>query len=180
MSLPHAILGFLQKEPMTGYDLKTACFDQSVAYFWPADQAQIYRTLDKLADQGFIESHVEIQDERPNRKVYQITESGRAELARWLRTAAPLTAYREPFLVQLFFADQLSNAEAIALLKAQMAAHRERLALYHTIPLPSLDDPATDRSGVFQRFTLELGLRSEEAVIQWLEDTIAHLERRGD
>src|SRR5579875_1236367 len=44
MSLTHAILGFLNRQPMTGYDLKTQCFDISVAYFWPADQAQIYRT----------------------------------------------------------------------------------------------------------------------------------------
>src|SRR5258707_2127634 len=128
MSLPHAILGFLQMNPLTGYDLKTECFDQSVAFFWPADQAQVYRTLDKLAEQGFVESHIEIQEERPNRKVYQITENGRGELARWLRSAVPLPTYREPFLVQLFFAGQLGNTEVIEVLEAQVSAHRERLA----------------------------------------------------
>ncbi len=49
MSLPHAILGFLREQPLTGYALKTQRFDVSVANFWPADQAQIYRTLDRLA-----------------------------------------------------------------------------------------------------------------------------------
>ena len=39
VSLPHAILGLLAREPMTGYDLKTRWFDRSLRYFWPADQA---------------------------------------------------------------------------------------------------------------------------------------------
>src|SRR5258705_13680872 len=54
MSLAHAILGMLQTRPMTGYDLKVECFDNSIAHFWQADQAQIYRTLDKLAEDGLV------------------------------------------------------------------------------------------------------------------------------
>src|SRR3954454_17398860 len=84
MSLTHAILGILQTQSLTGYDLKTQCFDRSIAHFWPADQAQIYRTLDKMTEQGWIESQIEFQDNRPNRKVYSITESGHAELRQWL------------------------------------------------------------------------------------------------
>jgi len=51
MSLAYAILNTLQQKEMTGYDLKTSCFDQCIAHLWPADQAQIYRTLDKLVEQ---------------------------------------------------------------------------------------------------------------------------------
>ena len=54
MSLEHAILGFLQYKPMSGYDLKKI-FDTSVRHFWPADQSQIYRTLTRLADKGWAE-----------------------------------------------------------------------------------------------------------------------------
>ena len=67
MSLAHAILSLLQQEEMTGYDLKTTCFDQCIAHLWPADQAQIYRTLDKLVEQGRITCTVEIQLAGPNR-----------------------------------------------------------------------------------------------------------------
>src|SRR5690349_16257537 len=105
MSLTHAILGLLTQSPMTGYDLKNYSFDTSVAHFWPADQAQIYRTLDKMAEQGWVESRVEFQEDRPNRKVYSITDDGRDELQRWLLLFQPLTPYREPFLIQLFFAE---------------------------------------------------------------------------
>ena len=54
MSLAYAILGLLQQEERTGYDLKTSCFNQTVAHLWSADQAQIYKTLDKLVERGWI------------------------------------------------------------------------------------------------------------------------------
>ena len=48
MSLEHAILGFLNARARSGYDLKTRCFDVEAKAFWSADQAQIYRTLERL------------------------------------------------------------------------------------------------------------------------------------
>ena len=169
MSLTHAILGLLTLAPMTGYDLKNRSFDTSIAHFWPADQAQIYRTLDKMAEQGWIESHVEFQEDRPNRKVYSITWDGRVELHRWLLLPQPLPPYREPFLIQLFFAEDLSNDEIIALLEAQRDEHRERLKDYLAIPLPTLDHLAQDRQTSLQRLTLEMGLQIEQAYLDWFE-----------
>src|SRR5687768_262236 len=139
MSLPHAILGILQEQSMTGYDLKTQYFDQSIAHFWPADQAQIYRTLDKMAADGWVESQLEIQDNRPNRKVYSITEAGQRELRQWLMTSLPLPNYREPFLIQLFFMKSLSNEQILSMIEAQRQAHQARLSEYQALPLPPLD-----------------------------------------
>jgi len=39
MSLAHVILGLLQQQERTGYDLKTECFDDCISHLWPADQA---------------------------------------------------------------------------------------------------------------------------------------------
>ena len=47
MSLENGILGFLAIRPLSGYDLKKL-FAYSASFFWPADQAQIYRALKKL------------------------------------------------------------------------------------------------------------------------------------
>jgi len=177
MSLPHAILGFLQEQPLTGYDLKTQCFDVSVANFWPADQAQIYRTLDRLEEQGWATSELEIQRERPNRKVYRITEAGRAELLRWLAAPQPLPVHREPFLVQLYFAAELPDETILSLLEGQVAAHEAQLRAYDEVPLPPLDDAGTDRALALARLTLEVGLRSERMYLDWLRDAIEHARR---
>jgi PadR family transcriptional regulator AphA len=167
MSLTHAILGLLSQSPMTGYDLKNQSFDASVAHFWPADQAQIYRTLDKMAERGWVESEVEFQEDRPNRKVYSITGDGRVELRRWLLQFQPLPPYREPFLIQLFFAEDLMNDQIIALLEAQRRAHQERLDGYQQIPLPTLDQLTQNREWSLQRLTLEMGIQVEQAYLNW-------------
>lgn len=173
MSLRHAILGFLQVMPMTGYDLKTQAFDRTVTHFWSAVQQQVYRELDKMADWGWIAYEIEVQTDRPSRKVYHITEAGRAELADWLTQHQPLAQHREAFLIQLFFAAQLSNAQVIALLDAQLAGHRERLATLQQINIPPTDDPYRLRQQTMTKLTLDLGLRMEQMYIDWLTEAIA-------
>jgi len=172
MSLRHAILGFLQVMPMTGYDLKTQAFDRTVAHFWSAVQQQIYRELDKMADWEWIECEIEVQTERPSRKIYHITDAGRAELAGWLTQHQPLVQHREAFLIQLFFAAQLSNAQIIDLLEGQLAGHRERLTTLQQIVIPPTDDPHRLRQQTMAKLTLDMGLRMEQMYIDWLTDAI--------
>ncbi|WP_392534395.1 PadR family transcriptional regulator [Nostoc sp. C117] len=172
MSLAHVILGLLQQQEMTGYDLKTSCFDRCIAHLWPADQAQIYRTLDKLVEQGYITCTIQIQHDRPNRKVYTVTEPGKAELVQWLGTHQPLPTVREPMLVQLHFADQLPNESIIHLLEQQLAARNEKLTECETIDLPPLGDESANREQVMQRLVLELVIRREQIYIDWLKTVI--------
>lgn len=171
MSLAHAILGFLQQKERTGYDLKTSCFDQCIAHLWPADQAQIYRTLDKLVEQGWITCTVEIQHDRPNRKVYSVTKAGKAELSRWLQCPQSLPTVREPLLIQLFFASELPNEAIIQLLEQQLAAHCDKLAKCKTIELPTGDQSAS-REQIMQRLVLELVIRREQTYIDWLRTAV--------
>lgn len=172
MSLAYAILGFLQQEDMTGYDLKTSCFDQCIAHLWPADQAQIYRTLDKLVEQGWITCTVKIQRDRPNRKVYSLTEVGIAELIRWLQCPQPLATVREPLLMQLFFAAQLPNEAIMQLLQQQLAARCQKLAECKTIDLPTLGDKSASREQIVQRLVLELAIQREQTYIDWLNTAV--------
>lgn len=172
MSLAHAILGLLQQEERTGYDLKTSCFDECIAHLWPADQSQIYRTLDKLVEQGWISCTVEIQHDRPNRKVYSVTEAGKAEFIRWLQCHQPLPTVREPLLIQLFFAAELPNEAITQLLEQQLTTRHEKLAECENIELPHLGDQAASREQIMQRLALELVIRREQTYIDWLKTAI--------
>ena len=133
MSMEYAVLGFLNYAPLTGYDLKKA-FDASVRHFWSADQSQIYRTLARLAERGWVEVEVIQQETRPPRKVYHITDAGREALRRWLREPIPLEETHLPWLVQLFFAGQLSDEEVIALLERRAALVRASLERLKELP----------------------------------------------
>ncbi|MUG96037.1 PadR family transcriptional regulator [Scytonema sp. UIC 10036] len=172
MSLAHAIMGLLQQEEMTGYDLKTSCFDRTIAHLWQADQAQIYRTLDKLEERGWINCRVEIQRDRPNRKVYRLTEAGKAELTRWLQEPQPLPTVRDILLIQMFFAAQLPNDAIIKLLEQQRTARCEKLEECKAIDLPPLGNLSSDRQQMMQRLVLELVLRQEQTYIDWLDMAI--------
>ncbi|GAA6620332.1 PadR family transcriptional regulator [Scytonema sp. NUACC26] len=172
MSLAHAIMGLLQQEEMTGYDLKTSCFDRTIAHLWQADQAQIYRTLDKLEERGWINCTVEIQRDRPNRKVYRLTEAGKVEFTRWLQEAQPLPTVRDILLIQMFFAAQLPNDAIIKLLEQQRAARCEKLDECKAIELPPLDNLSNNRQQILQRLVLELVLRQEQTYINWLDMAI--------
>jgi DNA-binding PadR family transcriptional regulator len=177
MSLAHAILGFLLQAEMTGYDLKTSCFDRRIAHLWSADQAQIYRTLDKLVEQGWITCTIEMQSDRPNRKVYSVTAAGKAELMRWLQSPQPLPIVRDPLPIQLFFAAGLPNEATIHLLEQQLATRREKLAECEQIKLPASSNPTTSRQQLMQRLVLELAIRKEQMYIDWLKTAIEVLSQ---
>ena len=179
MSLKHAILGFLSIAPMSGYDLKKA-FDNSVRHFWPADQAQIYRTLAALAGEGL----ATVEDIDPgdplSRKVYHVTASGRDELHHWL--TAPLTTPddREPFLIQVFFSSLLRDEEAAAVLDRQRAAVAEQLAAFEAMFRAYSAAPTNQTRAMFYSLlTLEQVIVQGRPYLAWLERA-ADRARAGD
>ena len=169
MSLRYAILGILNVMPMTGYDLKHQAFDATVRHFWPADQSQIYRTLNKLADDELVTVTVEAQDERPDRKVYAITEAGQAALTEWLKSDQAVPTLRDPLLVQLFFGQELPRADLLRVVAQQLATHQAQLAVFGQIPIPPAESRPDDRWLALQHLTLDFGVALEQAYVSWLE-----------
>ncbi|MBM3150823.1 MAG: PadR family transcriptional regulator [Chloroflexi bacterium] len=178
MSLEFAILGFLNYHPFTGYDLKKV-FDTSIRHFWPADQSQIYRTLTRLTEQGFARMEKVPQADRPDRKVYHITEAGRAALLGWLSGPPPMDEPRSAPLIQVFFAGQLSDEESLAKFEGFAAIMREILARYDQVPAqigPYQQEIASPREHFFWLLTLDNGIRSMRANLEWAESVIEKIK----
>jgi PadR family transcriptional regulator AphA len=176
MSLEHAILGFLNYTPFSGYDLKKA-FDTSVRHFWPADQSQIYRTLARLAERGWAEVEVVEQEDRPDRKVYHIAEAGREELRRWLTTPVPPREARHALLIQVFFAGQLTDEEILDIFEHEARQLRSLLKRYDQIPREGARylEIGSPREGFFWMLTLECGIRIAQAKLEWVESVIQRI-----
>ena len=174
MPLSHAILGFLEYQPMTGYDLKKY-FDQSIAHFWSATQSHIYKALETLEKEGFVESQVIPQEGRPSRKVYQITGAGSDELRRWVSTPLPLEVTREAWLIQVFFAHALNNEEIANLFEKRIETIRATLVQYQAAQANI--DENYQRLGIRRlrdlwQLTLDFGFAAYENEIAWLEKTL--------
>jgi PadR family transcriptional regulator, regulatory protein AphA len=183
MSLDHAILGFLKDRPRTGYDLKTA-FDLTVRHFWPADQSQIYRTLARLAQKGWVETEVIKKGRRLDPKIYHITQKGNAELLRWLSTPVSPKAMRLPKLIQIFFGANLPKDEALQCLERFVDYYRRSIADMRALPEKTLpyrrkSPPLPAKHLFFRTLPWEYGIRLAETSLEWGEDVIARL-KRGD
>jgi PadR family transcriptional regulator AphA len=180
MSLEHAILGFLNYGPFSGYDLKKV-FDVSVQHFWPADQSQIYRTLTRLEEQGWAEMEVVEQEDRPDRKVYRITDAGKEELRHWLTTPLQPKDIREPGLIQVFFAGQLDDEEILEMFERIAGKLRELLARYDRVPEESdryVETVGSPREVFFWILTLECGVSAARAQLKWVESVIRRIQNK--
>jgi PadR family transcriptional regulator AphA len=173
MPLAHAILGFLEYQPMSGYDLKKH-FDQSIAHFWSATQSHIYKALEDLEKEGWAESQRIPQGGRPNRKQYRITAAGGDELRRWVQTPLPLEIKREAWLIQVFFAHGITNQAIIDLFEQRIAAIRRYCAQF-PLAQANIDESyaqvGVDRLRDLWQLTLDYGTAYYAHEITWLEQT---------
>ena len=179
MPLAHAILGFLEYQPMSGYDLKKY-FDQSIAHFWSATQSHIYKALDTLEKDSLVESHFIPQEGRPNRKEYRITDMGRAELLRWITTPLPVEIPRQAWLIQIFFAHDASNEELVRLFEQRIANLRDYLSQCSAAQAnidANYQMLGVERLRELWQLTLDYGTAYYASEIEWLESTLPRLRQ---
>ena len=177
MSLEAAIMGFLAEKPRSGYDLKTRCFDKLAGPFWTADQAQIYRTLERLQSSRMVTCARKRQIGKPDRKVYRLTAGGATALAAWLATPSPLTPPRDPFLLQVFFSASLPDGEIVTSLAARRGAHQARLEVLRREAVAQAQQPVlADRTRLLRDAAFGGAIARERASIDWLDDTIEAIE----
>jgi len=173
LSLEHAILGFLSSKARSGYDLKTRCFDDEAKAFWNADQAQIYRTLERLREARLVNAKRRRQPGKPDRKVYEITPTGRDAFDLWAATAAPLSPVRDAFLLQVYFAGELPDDAIVTLLSDRRALHQARLEELRGQAVDlSRDHTVPARIAAMRQAAYDGAIATERATIDWLDDIL--------
>ncbi|MEV4944843.1 PadR family transcriptional regulator [Streptomyces sp. NPDC053755] len=182
MSLKHAVLAALLEGEASGYDL-AKLFDVSVANFWAATPQQLYRELDRLADAGLIAARVVQQERRPNKRMFTLTEAGRADLVAYTAAAPRPTAIRDELMVQVQACDEGDTDAILGFVEERMEWARGKLARYDRTREWLLDgrDEETylreaERIGPY--LTLMRGRAFEEENLRWGERVLAILEER--
>lgn len=121
MSLRHGLLGLVNYEPMTGYEL-TKEFEQSLGFFWHTNFQQIYKALDMMEKDGWLVSENVTQSGKPNKRVYSITTKGKAALADWLSSPEQdikkFMQSKNVFLMRLAFMGEATDEQGLSLLHA--------------------------------------------------------------
>lgn len=76
------LLFLLAQHPAHGYELMEALNkSENMA---SADAGNLYRMLNNMESHGFVRSQWDVGESGPARKVYELTETGRADLAVWV------------------------------------------------------------------------------------------------
>jgi PadR family transcriptional regulator AphA len=129
MDLRTTILGLLSWRPASGYDLKRVISDSEV-FYWSGNNNQIYKSLLELQNEGLVTHQVQVQESLPAKKIYSITEKGLSELRQGLLRTPEVPELRKSFLIQLAWAEVLSDEEILGLLEQYEAEVAGRLLMY--------------------------------------------------
>lgn len=177
MSLRFAVLSLLDIEPGSGYDLKRR-FERSVNHFWSASHQQMYRELHKLHGEGLLDCTEELQDGRPDKKVYSLTAAGRTALEAWAAKPAAAQKIRDPFLIQVFAGHHLPPAQMRAELQRHLNEHRDTLATYEAQNERFYRRSAEQQQKLWiSHQPLLLGIETEKTWIRWAERFLAQLDQ---
>lgn len=192
MSLPHALLGVLTARPLNGYEL-VQFFSDHYQWVWSAQRSQIYPTLHKMQDSGWVTGEHQIKGERMQKTVYSITDAGQHALHDWVAQTCEWGSPREAVFLQALNFDVIEPHEAIVVLDRVIAeqqtmivgweAHAEKLRRHDTQLLrarlesrPELD---ADRVAAVKVFAFEGLIAQARARIEWAESG-RHLFARLD
>jgi DNA-binding PadR family transcriptional regulator len=156
------ILSLLAKEPAHGYELR----QRLMAALGPAGAAlnpgQVYVTLSRLERAGLVEAKEVAQPNHPDKKVYELTASGRERVGQWLADVTWSKVAPVEFHLKLVAAAAAHLADPVALVDAQRLELLRQLRQLQE--LAQAEPPDSDGSLLLEGASLRL-----QADIRWLE-----------
>jgi PadR family transcriptional regulator, regulatory protein AphA len=169
MSIKYAILGYLSWRPFSGYDLKKMIADSAEMY-WSGNNNQIYKTLVQLHEEELVTQQVQYQESLPAKKIYSITEKGLLELKAWVLSVPELPELRNSFLIQLAWADLLTDDEINLLLeKYEEEVQMQLLIQQEKVRRGSLSPSRTQREAHLWNMISENTISFYENELNWIK-----------
>ncbi|MFD2370694.1 PadR family transcriptional regulator [Brevibacillus sp. GCM10020057] len=178
-TLAYGLLGLVARTPSSGYDLML-----QLQPYWQAKHSQIYPLLAKLEHNGYMQFTRVHQTDRPDKKVYSITEKGKTALKLWLAEPTAEPVARDELVLKaccLSFADARTSR---ALFHERIDHCREQLQMYQHIMQEieqqsegSPNDPSHPSFGDY--ILLSWGCRRMQEDIKWCEWVLELLEKKN-
>lgn len=164
-----AVLGVLSfEQDLSGYEIRRWA-DQSLSFFyWAPSQSQIYGELRRLERLGLAVSRVEQTHAAKSRRLYAITDAGRARMREWADgDEAEAVVLKHPLLLRVWAAHNGDPARLARMLGEYRAAVSERAkaALTHA------ENASRVREWGFSAIALEWSAKyyeDEAARTEWL------------
>jgi DNA-binding PadR family transcriptional regulator len=182
MSLRDAVLAALLEGESSGYDLAKG-FDVSVANFWMATPQQLYRELERLAEQGLIQARIVHQERRPNKRMFSLTEVGREAIRQFTARPPKPSVIRDELMIKVQAADAGDAAAVRDFITERQEWAEGKVQRYERLRHRLLDGRSeadflatAERIGPY--LTLMRGISFEEENIRWAKRALAIIEAR--
>lgn len=167
------ILAALAAAPAHGYELKQHLEHVFGSAWPPVNIGQIYSTLGRLERDGLVASCVVAQGHRPDKKVYELTDDGRAELRAWVVSPPESARFSHEFFLKLLLARQPGACDGLDL--AAMLRERRLGALQS---LRDINDRVlAGNAGATESLLLEGAILHLQADLKWLDLFQQHISQ---
>ena len=129
LSPEYALLGILMTGPKHGYEMHSY-FSSHMDQFWRLSMSQIYALLKRMEKNGVVISKSEWQNNRPAKKIFSITQTGKEEFLNWVYSPVNhVRNLRIEFMAKLFFINELKLKRAAGIIDKQIEILQEKLYL---------------------------------------------------
>lgn len=182
--MEYLILGLLILSPMTGYELQHF-IKKNLALICSHSAGSVQAALSKLVKEGKSIAREAVEGRR-RKKIYSITDDGRAAFSRWVAQPMQAEKVKNMELSRLFFAGLAQPEARLAAVRdyiRQMEETREILCAIrtHFQQMNQQDLPqGVDWRQVlrFQGYTIQYGIAAAEFEINWYSHLLHELEEQ--
>lgn len=162
----YVILGLLMEGAKHGYEIHQS----ELFSIWSIPMSQLYILLKRLEGEGMIRSSLTVQENRPGKRVYTVTEKGRAAFLDWVyRPSEKIRNIRIEFLAKLYMIHKLHLDMSEALVDAQIKVCVKRKS--------RLNEMKGKEGDSFEGLVKLYRNTMIDATIQWLKSCRGVLER---
>jgi DNA-binding PadR family transcriptional regulator len=163
MSLKYVLLALIAQRPHHGYELKHQA-EQLLGSGAELNPGQLYPLLRKLAEQRLLTDERVEQEDRPDKRVFTLTEAGARELEAWLAEPVPLQVGRSPLFLR-FVVLALMKPEACA----EFLRRQRRVALEFLARLVADRAERQHSDDLATSALREATILHAEADLRWIE-----------
>jgi PadR family transcriptional regulator AphA len=125
-TLSYGLLSLLSQSALSGYDLMLR-----IQPFWPAKHSQIYPLLAQLEREEQVRYELIAQSDKPDKKVYTLTDKGIDSLRHWLSEPASDPVTRDELYLKSLCLFLVDPAVSRALFENRLQVYKSKQLLLH-------------------------------------------------
>ncbi|MBD0384000.1 PadR family transcriptional regulator [Paenibacillus sedimenti] len=174
MKAQDVILGILMDGTKSGYDIKKD-FETVFSYFYDASFGSVYPALKVMEKEELIVKETVIQEGKPNKHVYAVTDKGREAFHAYLRSPVTEDIVRSDISTRLFFGQHAEPDLVSSWITDVIREYEESLRI-----IEQFEQEQGDRMTVTQKICLSLGINSHRNEIETLKAGLVMLREHQD